>query len=154
MNAKEIATVFEEIALLLELKGENPFRVRAFSNAARSLKGLEGSIEEFVEALKKGGVKGFGPQLSENVLTLYETEGLEFYEELRAEFPEGLLELLNIPGLGAKKVKALYEQFGHHQHRTTKGRLHCRFSEHPQGLREKDAREYSLLNRSLRILQH
>lgn len=112
MTTKEIAAVFEEIAVLLELKGENPFRIRAFSNAARLLKSLEGSTEGFVRQLRTTGAKGFGEQLTEFILTLYETEHLPFHEELRAEFPDGLLEFLKIPGLGAKKVKVLYEQLG------------------------------------------
>jgi DNA polymerase (family 10) len=112
MTTKEIAAVFEEIAVLLELKGENPFRVRAFSNAARLLKSLEGTTESFVRQLRTTGAKGFGEQLTDFILTLYETQHLPFHEELRAEFPDGLLEFLKIPGLGAKKVKALYEQLG------------------------------------------
>ena len=109
MTTKEIAAVFEEIAVLLELKGENPFRVRAFSNAARFLKASELSTDDFIRQLQTSGVKGFGPQLAENILTLHETDGLPLWEELRASFPDSLLDFLRIPGLGAKKVKVLYE---------------------------------------------
>ena len=110
MDNKQIAKVLSEIALLLELKDENSFKVRAFQNAARTLLSLKLSSEEFVKELKGSGVKGFGPQLSENILTYVDTGSFPVHEELRAEFPDSLLELLQISGLGAKKIKALYQE--------------------------------------------
>ncbi|MFN8390041.1 MAG: DNA polymerase/3'-5' exonuclease PolX [Bdellovibrionota bacterium] len=109
MNPKEIAEAITEIAALLELKGENTFRVRAFENAARMLSTLERPLGEFVEDCRAGKVKGIGPQLSEAIEKFYERGHYPMLEELRAEFPEGLLSLLHLQGLGPKKVKVLYE---------------------------------------------
>jgi len=110
MNSKQIAESLEEIATLLELQGANTFRVRAFNNASRILRSLESDLKSFVRDASDGKVKGIGPALSGDIESLYETGELPFLDELRESFPDTLLEILNIPGLGAKKVKALYEQ--------------------------------------------
>ena len=110
MTSKQIASSLEEIATLLELQGANTFRIRAFNNASRILRSLEADLETFVRDASDGKVKGIGPALSGDIEALYETGELPFLDELRDSFPESLLEILNIPGLGAKKVKALYEQ--------------------------------------------
>ncbi len=110
LKTRQIAGIFAEIAVLLELKGENQFKVRAFQNAARNLKSLELSTEELIEQLKLKTIKGFGAQLSESIFTLYETGTLPAHQELKAEFPDTILDLLDVPGLGAKKIKVLYQE--------------------------------------------
>jgi len=110
ITAKEIANSLEEVGVLLELQGANPFQVRAYTNAARILSNLQTDLDEFVEKAENGEVKGIGPALKEKISTLYHTGSLPYLKELKSEFPKGLLEILNIPGLGAKKVKVLYEE--------------------------------------------
>ena len=111
MTTKEqIAEALEEIATLLELKEENPFKIRAYQNAARSIEAFGASFSDLQnqEALEK--IPGIGKAIAAKISELASTGGLKFLDELRAEFPSAILELFSIPGLGAKKIKALYEQ--------------------------------------------
>src|SRR5438876_10642608 len=110
MTKNEIAAVLEEISTLLKLKGENPFKIRAYTNAARSIEAWGGSLSDLKneEALSK--IPGIGKSIADKIKELASTVSLKYVEELRAEFPAAILELFSIPGLGAKKIKALYEQ--------------------------------------------
>ena len=113
MNKTEIAAVLTDIGTLLELKGENPFKIRAYQSGARLLEGLgEDEIAQRVEAGTLEEVKGIGEALAQKISELHRTGRLEFYETLRVSVPEGLVEILSIPGLGAKKVRALQEKLG------------------------------------------
>ena len=112
INKKEVASILEEIGTLLELKGENPFKTRAYFNAARTISGLTGDLQQLVESGEIGKVKGIGKALAEKITTLVTTGELAYYEELKAEFPPTIFELMNIPGLGPKKIKKLYETLG------------------------------------------
>jgi DNA polymerase (family 10) len=113
VNKIEIAGVLTEIGTLLELKGENPFKIRAYQSGARVLEGLaEAELDRRVEAGTLEEVKGIGEALAQKISELRRTGRLEFYEKLRASMPEGLVELLSIPGLGAKKVRALQDKLG------------------------------------------
>jgi len=107
MTKDEISTALEEIGVLLELKGENPFRCNAYHNAARAVTQIEGDLGSIIEAGTLGQVRGIGSTLVDKITTLFETGELPFLNELRAEVPVGLREMLRIPGLGPKKVKAL-----------------------------------------------
>ena len=110
MTKNEIAAVLEEISTLLELKGENPFKIRAYTNAARSIEAWGGSLSDLKneEALSK--IPGIGKSIADKIKELAATGSLKYLEELHAEFPAAILELFSIPGLGAKKIKALYEE--------------------------------------------
>jgi DNA polymerase (family 10) len=110
MTKNEIAAVLEEIATLLELKDENPFKIRAYANAARSLETWGGNVSELKdeEALEK--IPGIGKAIASKIKELAETGSLKYLQELRAEFPATILELFSIPNLGAKKIKALHEK--------------------------------------------
>lgn len=114
MTKDEIAAVLEEIGTLLELEGENPFKTRAYQNGARSLEALAG--DEFsarVAAGTLGELKGFGDALVDKITKLHaaaEPNGLEFYAKLRARIPDGLIALLEVPGLGPKKIQALRKE--------------------------------------------
>ncbi len=110
MTKSEIAGVLEQIATLLELKDENPFKIRAYANAARAIDAWGGNAADLQdeEALRK--MPGIGKAIAEKVKELATTGSLKFLEELRGQFPPGILELFSIPGLGAKKIKALHEQ--------------------------------------------
>ena len=110
MTKAQIAEVLEKIATLLELKDENLFKIRAYANAARSIEAWGGNMADLQdeEALKK--IPGIGKAIAGKVKELAKTGSLNYLEELRAEFPAAILELFSLPGLGAKKIKALYEQ--------------------------------------------
>ena len=109
MTRETLAEVLEQIALLLELKNENPFKVRAYRQGAETVRNFDGEIVELAAANQLTGIKGIGEALRDKLHELASTGSLGFYEKLRAEFPPGLFELFDLQGLGPKKVKALYE---------------------------------------------
>ncbi|MEP6664079.1 MAG: DNA polymerase/3'-5' exonuclease PolX [Verrucomicrobiota bacterium] len=110
MNKDQVAEILVEIGTLLELKGENPFKTRAYVNAARTLEGLSEPLEKIIAEERLGEIKGIGDALQKKITELVTTGRLIYYEELKASLPSGLLEMLGVPGLGPKKVKALYEK--------------------------------------------
>jgi DNA polymerase (family 10) len=112
MDKKEIAKVLKEMALLLEIKGENIFKVRAHENAARSLEGLTGSLEELVESRELTEIKGIGKGMADKIKTLLQEGELPEHQKLKSAVPAGLLEISRIPGVGPKKVKAVWEELG------------------------------------------
>src|SRR5213594_3396525 len=110
MTKSQIAEVLEEIATLLELKDENPFKIRAYANAARSLETFGGNISDLQDEEAVGKIPGIGKSIALKIKELAATGSLKYLQELRAEFPAAILELFSLPGLGAKKIKALYEK--------------------------------------------
>jgi DNA polymerase (family X) len=112
VNKNEIADVLNDIAVLLELKGENPFKTRAYQTGARTLEALEEDLATVIAEERLGKIKGFGEALVQKITELHTTGKLEFYENLRVSVAPGLVAMLEIPGLGAKKIKALNEQLG------------------------------------------
>ncbi len=112
MDRNEVARILEEIAGMLELKGENPFKVRAYDAGARAIRGFTGNLAEAVRTRELLSVPGIGAGLFSNIATLLSTGALPYYDELRASFPPGLRECLRIPGFGARKAKILHEQLG------------------------------------------
>ena len=110
MTKAQIAEVLQEIATLLELKGENPFKIRAYANAARSLETFGGSLPDLQDEEALAKIPGIGKSIAEKIKELAASGSLKYLEELRAEFPAAILELFSISGLGAKKIKALYEK--------------------------------------------
>lgn len=110
MTAEVMATVLRNIALLLDLKGENPFKTRAYNTGAEIVETFSGDIVARAAANDLKGVKGLGDALQQKLNELASTGKLEFYERLRAEFPEGILALYDVQGLGGKKIKMLWEQ--------------------------------------------
>lgn len=109
MTRENLAEVLEDIALLLELKDENPFKIRAYRQGAEAVLNFDGDIVERARNKELTGIKGIGEALRDKLHELASTGKLEFYERLRAEFPPGLFELFDVQGLGPKKVKALYD---------------------------------------------
>jgi DNA polymerase (family 10) len=113
MKTKEqTIELLETIARLLELKGENPFKVRAYTNAARALDTFSGNFETTVTENKLGELNGIGDAITKKISEYVQTGRLEYFEKLQAEFPETIFELFEITGLGGKKVKVLYEKLG------------------------------------------
>ena len=110
MDKATIADVLEKIATLLELKGENPFKIRAYTNAARSLETWGGNVADLRDEETLEKIPGIGKAIAAKIRELIETGSLKFFVELRAEFPADILELFSLPGLGAKKIKALHEK--------------------------------------------
>ncbi len=112
MEKAAVASILEEIASLLELKGENPFKSRAYQNAARVVGALDGDLEERVRANKLGGTPGLGPGLIRDITELVTTGRMKLYDDLRAEIPAGLRAMLRIPGLGPKRIKQIHDALG------------------------------------------
>jgi len=112
MTRYEIAKILEEISLLLEMKGENPFKSRAYENAARIVESLEEDIGGMVQTGRLSTIKGIGDALQKKITELVTTGRLQYYEQLKATIPAGHFEMLKIPGLGPKKIRALYESLG------------------------------------------
>jgi len=110
--ASEVADALDEIGLLLELLGENPFKTRAYGNAARIVRGLDVSLEELIERKALGGMKGIGPALVDKITTLVTTGTLPYLDELRKQLPAGMLDWLKIPGLGPKKARVIHVTLG------------------------------------------
>ncbi len=112
MTKEEIAGVLEKIATLLELKNENPFKIRAYTNAARAIETFGGNIANFQDEEALAKIPGIGKSIAEKIKELAATGSLKYFEELSAEFPPGIMELFSLSGLGAKKIKGLYDQLG------------------------------------------
>ena len=111
-SAKEAAIFIEEYGVLLELSGANAFRVRAYTNAVRTLEMLETPLDALIAAGTLGEVKGIGKSVGELVLEFADTGTATAYEELRASVPDGLLDMLRVPGLGPRKIIAIREALG------------------------------------------
>lgn len=113
MTKNEIADILEQIGTLLELKGENPFKIRAYASGARALEAIEESeLDRLIAEESLQSVKGIGEALAQKITELRTTGKLAFFEKLQASIEPGLVELLQIPGLGPKKIRALHGQLG------------------------------------------
>jgi len=112
MTRQDAATIFERIATLLELKGENPFKTRAYRTGAEIVESFSGDIMKMAAENELSGIKGLGEALRDKLHEMATTGRLEFYEKLKAEFPETLFDLFDIQGLGPKKVAALHKELG------------------------------------------
>src|SRR6185312_15190918 len=112
MDKDRVAEILVEIGVLLELKGENPFKTRAYANAARILENLDESLETIIKEERLGEIKGIGEALEQKITELFETGKLKYYEDLKASVPPGLVEMLEVPGVGPKKIKTLHDKLG------------------------------------------
>ena len=108
MTRETLADVLDEIALLLELKGENPFKIRAYRQGADTVRSFDGDIVQLAADNQLTGIKGIGEALRDKLHLLATTGTLLYHQHLRAEFPPGLFDLFELQGLGPKKIKALY----------------------------------------------
>jgi DNA polymerase (family 10) len=109
MTKDDVAAALDDIGTLLALKGENDFRCRAYHAAARTVSALPGDIKQLVETKKLADVRGIGEALVEKITTLVTTGRLPYLDDLRASVPPGLIDMLRLPSIGPKKVKALYD---------------------------------------------
>jgi len=112
MQNTEIARLFEELADLLEIQGANPFRLRAYRNAARTVEGLTEPIADLADEGPKAltELQGIGKNVAEKIIVICETGELPQLNEMREEVPAGVVMMLRIPGIGPKKVAALYKE--------------------------------------------
>lgn len=109
---QEIAELLYNIAELLDLKGENTFKIRAYNKAARAVEGLSTDIEEIYAAQELESIPGVGSAIAGKIGEYLKTGRLAYYDELRKEIPAGLSEMLKIPGLGPKTVQLVYQKVG------------------------------------------
>ena len=112
VTRENLAEVLEEIALLLELKAENPFKIRAYRQGAEAVRAFDGDIVQRAADNELAGIKGIGDALRDKLHELASTGTLQFHQKLRAEFPAGLFELFDLQGIGPKKIKVLHETLG------------------------------------------
>jgi DNA polymerase (family X) len=110
METARIAQIIDEMGTLLEIKGENPFRCRAYHTAAQSLAHLPADLREMIGDGSLKAVPGIGETMYSKIVQLATTGQLASYDELRRDMPQGLVALLRIPGLGPKKIKALHDE--------------------------------------------
>src|SRR3989440_4609318 len=110
MTKEDIAGVLEKIATLLELRDENPFKIRAYINAARAIETFGANVSSFQDEEAVAKIPGIGKSIALKIKELAETGELKYFQELSAEFPTGILELFSLPGLGAKKIKVLHDK--------------------------------------------
>jgi DNA polymerase (family 10) len=110
MDKDKVAEVLVEIGTLLELKGENPFKTRAYANAARTIESLNEPLAKLVAEKRLSEIKGIGEALEQKITELVETGKLKYYDELKKSIPPGFLEMLEIPGVGPKKIQTLHKK--------------------------------------------
>ena len=112
MDKERVAEILLEIGTLLELQGENPFKTRAYQNAARTLENLSEPLANLVAEKRLGRIKGIGAALEQKITELVETGKLAYYDKLKASIPPGLIDMLEISGLGPKKIRVLQQKLG------------------------------------------
>lgn len=112
MTRTEIAGILGEIATLLELKGENVFKIRAYVNGARAMESLEEDLGTVIGDGRLNEIEGVGKALAEKIETLHRTGRLDYYDQLKASVPPGLVAMLQIPNFGPKKIKKVHEALG------------------------------------------
>src|SRR5580704_13884189 len=112
MDKDKVAEILVEIGTLLELKGENPFKTRAYANGARTIQALTEPLGKIVAEKRLCEIKGIGEALEQKITELVETGKLKYYDELKASIPPGFLEMLEIPGVGPKKIQTLHKKLG------------------------------------------
>jgi DNA polymerase (family X) len=110
MVDKKLINILDNIFILLELKGENPFKARAYSNAAQIIMEQNLDIEKSVREGTLAEIKGFGEALQKKVTEYVETGKMPYYEKLKSEMPESLIEITKLSNIGTRKTKVLYEK--------------------------------------------
>jgi DNA polymerase (family X) len=112
MNTGQIAQILEAVADLLEFKDENPFKIRAYRNAARAIESFTGDIDQLCRDKKLSDIPGVGKAIEEKVTQLLTTGKMDYYEELRQEIPEGVVAMCAIPSFGPKKARVVWKELG------------------------------------------
>ncbi len=110
MNNSQIIEILENIAELLEIKGENVFKSRSYLNAARSIKFLTEEVDSLAVHDRLGEIPGVGKAIAKKLHELVTTGHMDYYEKLKAEFPPGINTLLNIRGIGPRTASRLINE--------------------------------------------
>lgn len=110
MKNQEIAGIFKQVAQILEIKGDNPFRIRAYERAAQNIESLPEEIENFIKEARLRDIAGIGKDLEEKIKEIVTTGKLKQLEDLKKDIPQGLIDMLSIPGIGPKTLKLLHEK--------------------------------------------
>lgn len=111
MDRHVVAQILAEMAAIMEIVGDNPFKIRAYENAARTVDSLA-NLRDLLEEDKLTTVRGIGKNIAEHIKEIWETGTFKEYESLKKSMPEGLLDILLIPGVGAKKARVFYDKLG------------------------------------------
>jgi DNA polymerase (family X) len=109
---KQIAHLFIELGIMLEILGENPFKSRAYKNAARTIERLPDDLEEMTCSGELIKVEGIGPAITKKIATIIETGSLPKLDEVKAIIPPGLFPMLQIPELTPRKINLLWKKLG------------------------------------------
>ena len=112
MDKSEVVDILRRIARMLELLGENKFKHLAYEKAARTLDSAPERLADLVAAGRLGGLPGIGKALEEKITLCVTTGRLPYYDELSAQIPEGVLEIMDVPGVGAKKARVVWQELG------------------------------------------
>ena len=112
MDNLEIAQIFSHIADILELKDENPFRIRTYRRTALVLESFPHDVNQFYKEGRLRSIPGVGEGIEEKIKELIETGRLRYYEDLKKEIPEGIFQILEIQEIGPKTASVLYKKLG------------------------------------------
>lgn len=112
MDKKELLELLNEYLIMLELTGENSFKIRAYQNAIEKIEKIDGEIKDWIESGKLFEFKGFGPSITEKIKSFYYKQNLDFYYNLKDLIPAGLFKLLDVYGLGPAKISRLWKELG------------------------------------------
>jgi len=107
---QEIAKIFRDIAMILDLKGDNPFRIRAYERAALNIESIPEDLEVILKEKRLTDIPGIGKDLASKIEEIIKTGTLAHYKALKRKIPSGLLQMIEIPGLGPRTVKVIYEK--------------------------------------------
>ncbi len=110
MENLKVAEIFSNIARILEIKQDNPFRIRAYEKAAQNIKDLSEDIQTLISEERLSDISGIGKDLAAKIEEIVSTGRLKSYEDLKKSIPSGLLDLVNIPSIGPKTAWALYKK--------------------------------------------
>src|SRR5262245_44420917 len=108
----DVARLLEEIGDLLEIQGDKSFRVNTYRSAARKIEGLREPIEQVHAEKRLRSIQGIGPALEQKIAEFLTTGKLGYIEKLRADVPTGVSQLLDVPGLGPRTARLIYDQLG------------------------------------------
>lgn len=112
MKNQEISNIFKEIAEILEIKGENFFKIRTYERAARNIEAIPEDIDIFVKRGSLKTIPGIGKDLEGKIKEIASTGNLRYLDELKKDIPRGLIDMLKVPGIGPKTAKVLHEKLG------------------------------------------
>ena len=112
MKNQEIAEIFNEIADMLDILGEDSFRIISYRRAARQMEALTEDVEDLVRQGRVGSIPGIGAALGDKIEEYVTAGKVGYHQELRAKFPPGVLDMLRVRGIGPKKVKVLWQELG------------------------------------------